>query len=253
MGNKVNPKSIRLGITKTWNSKWFSETSFIEFLRQDVLVRKFFMGKLREAGVSSVDIERAPGKLTINAHVAKPGIVIGKSGSGVEALKDEVTKKILNKAFSSVPGKLKVSLNILEVDNPNLHAQIVVDQIIMELEKRMAFRRIMKTAIQRVMKSGALGVKVGISGRLNGGEIARREALAEGRLPLHTLRADIDYSRGHAMMTYGKIGVKVWIYKGEVFDKSGKPIAPVAPKREGRDQRDRGAHRPAAAAAKKTA
>lgn len=240
MGQKVNPKAFRLGITRGWNSKWFSSDSFIEFLRQDVIVRKFLLGKLREAGVSAVDIERGPGKLLINVHVAKPGLVIGKSGAGIEALKKEVTEKILNKKFSSVPGKLAVTLNVIEVTNPNLEAQIIVDSVIMELEKRVAYRRAMKQVIQRVMKSGAKGVKILISGRLNGSDIARREALAQGRLPLHTLRADIDYSRGAAQTMFGKIGVKVWIYRGDVFNAHGAPVT----KEEAKPQ---GGRRPAAA------
>lgn len=227
MGNKVNPKGFRIGITKSWNSKWFSQDNFVKLLRQDVILRRFLLLKLREAGVSKVDIERAPEKLIVNIHVAKPGLVIGKSGAGVELLKKEITEKILNKEFSSIGGKLNTSINIIEVGNPNLEAQIVLDSVILELEKRMPFRRVMKQAIQRVMKSGAKGVKVLVSGRLNGADIARREALGEGQLPLHTLRADIDYSRGHATTLFGKIGVKVWIYKGEVF--AGKILGEAAP------------------------
>jgi small subunit ribosomal protein S3 len=225
MGQKVNPKVFRIGITRGWNSKWFSQDNFVELLRQDVIVRKFLLTKLRDAGVSQVDIERGPEKLVINVHVAKPGLVIGKGGAGTEDLKKELTKKVLNKKFSSVTGKLSVSLNVIEVANPNLEAQIIVDSMIMELEKRVAYRRIMKQTIQKVMKSGAKGVKVLFSGRLNGSDIARRESLAQGRLPLHTLRADIDYSRGAAQTMFGKVGVKVWIYRGDVFNGHGAPVA----------------------------
>lgn len=217
MGQKVNPKGLRIGIINTWNSKWFSKKEFIPRLRQDVVTRKFIMKKLREAGVSKVEIERHANKLVINVFVAKPGLVIGRSGSGVEDLKRELEKTILNKQATSVPGKLAVSINVLELENPNMHAQIILDYIVSEIEKRIPYRRAMKSAIQRVEKAGAKGVKITIAGRLNGSDIAREETLASGSLPLHTLRADIDYTRGAAATIFGQIGIKVWIYRGEVF------------------------------------
>ncbi|MCX6742731.1 MAG: 30S ribosomal protein S3 [Candidatus Parcubacteria bacterium] len=219
MGQKVNPKIFRIGITKTWDSKWFSTRNFSLLLRQDVLIRKFLKSKLKDSGVSKIEIERSAEKINIIIYAVKPGIIIGRSGVGIEDLKNELKKKVLAKAESKVPGKLNLNINIMEVDKPNLNSQIVLDNIIADLEKRIPFRRIMKQAISRVMRAGAKGVRVLVSGRLNGAEIARREMLAEGMLPLHTLRSDIDYSRGAAQTIYGKIGVKVWIYKGEVFEK----------------------------------
>jgi len=219
MGQKVNPKIFRIGITKTWDSKWFSKRNFSLLLRQDVLIRKFIKNKLKDSGVSKIEIERSAENINIIIYAVKPGIIIGRSGVGIEDLKNELKKKVLEKAESKVPGKLNLNINIMEVDKPNLNSQIVLDNIIADLEKRIPFRRIMKQAISRVMRAGAKGVRVLVSGRLNGAEIARREMLAEGMLPLHTLRSDIDYSRGAAQTIYGKIGVKVWIYKGEVFEK----------------------------------
>lgn len=219
MGQKVNPKIFRIGITKTWDSKWFSTRNFSLLLRQDVLIRKFLKSKLKDSGVSKIEIERSAEKINIIIYAVKPGIIIGRSGVGIEDLKNELKKKVLAKAESKVPGKLNLNINIMEVDKPNLNSQIVLDNIIADLEKRIPFRRIMKQAISRVMRVGAKGVRVLVSGRLNGAEIASREMLAEGMLPLHTLRSDIDYSRGAAQTIYGKIGVKVWIYKGEVFEK----------------------------------
>ena len=223
MGHKVNPKLMRLGYIKTWNSRWFSDKDFPALLRSDVMLRRFLMKKLKEALISRVEIERGVGKLVINVFVGKPGLVIGKGGAGIEELKKELMAKILNK--QKLKGKLNVALNILEIDNPNLHSQIVLDSMIKDIELRMPFRRVMKQSIGKVMKAGALGVKTVISGRLNGAEIARTEMLTEGRLPLHTLRADIDYSRGAAWTTYGLIGIKVWIYKGDIFTKNSA-IAP---------------------------
>lgn len=210
MGHKVNPKSFRIGYNLTWTSKWFAKKGFAELVKEDLLIKKFLKTKLKEAGLDRVEIERSPDALTINIRVARPGLVIGRGGAGIEELKQAIAKKFLKK-----PGSLK--LNIQEVDNPNLSAPVMVNNMAQDIEKRMPFRRVMKQAIDRIMKAGALGVKVIISGRLNGAEIARTETLAEGKVPLHTLRANIDYSRGIAQTTYGVIGIKVWIYKGEVF------------------------------------
>lgn len=219
MGHKVNPRSIRITINKGWDSKWFSRNNFGIFLRQDVVIRKFLKNKLKDAGVAKIDIERSVEKLNVIIHAVKPGIIIGRSGVGIEELKEALKKNILNKEATKVPGKISLNINILEVDKPNLNSQIVLDNIIADLEKRIPFRRTMKQSISRVIRAGAKGVKVMIGGRLNGAEIARTESLTEGEVPLHTLRADIDYARGHAQTIYGKIGVKVWIYKGEIFNK----------------------------------
>jgi small subunit ribosomal protein S3 len=222
MGQKVNPKIFRMGITKSWDSKWFAKRNFPLLLRQDVAIRKFLKRKIKEAGLAKIEIERSAENINIIVHAARPGVIIGRAGAGIEELKKELRKTVFDKKETKIPGKLNFNINIMEVDKPNLNSQIVLDNIIADLEKRIPFRRIMKQAISRVMRAGARGVKVYVSGRLNGAEIARREVLGEGSIPLHTLRADIDYSRGHAQTIYGKIGVKVWIYKGEVFNKGIK-------------------------------
>jgi len=222
MGHKVNPKIFRIGVINTWGSKWFSNKNYIAQLKQDLAIRKFLLKKLMSAGIAKVDIERGPAKLVINMHVVKPGLIIGKSGAGIEDLKQEIIKKIINKKDTSVPEKINITINVLEVDNPNTNAKIIMDGMIYELEKRMPYRRVMKQAIQKADRAGAKGVKVSLGGRLNGADIARKETLSKGRLPLHTLRADIDYTRGAAATTFGKIGVKVWVYKGEVFNKKTK-------------------------------
>jgi len=222
MGQKINPKAFRMGVIKSWDSKWFSKRNFCAFLKQDVVVRKFLKNRLKESGVAKIEIERSAENINIIIYASRPGVIIGRSGVGIEDLKTELKKKIFNKQGTKTLGKLNLSINIMEIDKPNLNAQIVLDNMIADLEKRIPFRRILKQAISRSMRAGAKGVKVQVSGRLNGAEIARREALSEGMLPLHTLRADIDYSRGAAQTIYGKIGVKVWIYKGEVFEKDNK-------------------------------
>ncbi len=215
MGQKVHPKIFRTGIIYSWQSKWFGTgKQFAKQTADDIKIRKYLTGKLNEAGVDRVEIERNANKITISVYTAKPGLVIGRGGAGAEDLKKEVKKKFLPKFRLN-----EVSLNINEVDRPNLSAQIVLQSMIIDLEKRMPFKRVMKQAIGRVSRAGALGVKVLCKGRLNGAEIARSEKLVFGKVPLHTLRADIDYSRGVARTTYGAIGVKVWIYKGEVFNK----------------------------------
>ena len=206
---------MRMGITRTWPSKWFSlGNDYIENLKQDVYIRKYLIKKLREAGVDKVEIERSAKKISVNIFTAKPGLIIGRGGTGVEDLKKDIHNKYL-KNFR--PGD--INLNIHEVERPNLSAQIIIQQMTTEIEKRMPFRRVMKQAINRIERAGGLGVKVIISGRLNGAEIARSEMLTQGKVPLHTLRADIDYARGTAMTTYGTIGIKVWIYKGDIFEK----------------------------------
>jgi small subunit ribosomal protein S3 len=219
MGNKVNPKGFRIAVNKSWDSKWFSRLNFGALLRQDLAIKKYLKAKLKDAGVAKIEIERSGENLLIIIYAVKPGVIIGRSGVGIEDLKVNLKKIVLNKEKTKIPGKLNLNINIMEVDKPNLNAQIVLDNIIADLEKRIPFRRAMKQSISRVMRAGARGVKVIVAGRLNGAEIAREEMLTEGEVPLHTLRADIDYTRGAAQTIYGKIGVKVWIYKGEVFNK----------------------------------
>jgi len=218
MGQKVHPKSFRLKVNKTWDSRWFNDKDFPELLRQDVRIRKFILNKFRNVGVSNVDIERSANKLTVNMHCAKPGLIIGRGGQGAEDLKKEIQNKFLKDGFSRKKGIKNINLNILEIEKPNLDATVVMQQVIADLEKRIPFRRAVKQAMGRVEKAGAQGVKISVAGRLNGAEIARTEMFASGKIPLHTLRADIDYSRAAAQTIYGKIGVKVWIYKGEVFN-----------------------------------
>jgi len=220
MGKKVNPKIIRIGVTGTWPSKWFAMgKKYVDNLKEDVQLRRFLLKKLLEAGIDKVEMERDANKININIHTAKPGVVIGRGGSGIDDLKKEIHKKFLKKFRLN-----DINVNILEVDRPNLSAQIVLQSIIVDIEKRIPFRRVMKQAIGRVEKSGALGVKVRVSGRLNGVDIARSEKLISGKIPLHTLRADISYARGAANTTYGVIGVKVWIYRGDIFKKDKMSI-----------------------------
>ncbi|OGF26327.1 30S ribosomal protein S3 [Candidatus Falkowbacteria bacterium RIFOXYB2_FULL_47_14] len=226
MGKKVNPKVFRIGTTRTWHSKWFGVgKTYAKNVREDVLVRKFLIKKLQEAGVDRVEIERHTNKISVGVYTAKPGIIIGRGGSGVDDLKKQIHDKFL-KTF-----KLgDINLNIHEVDRPNLSAQISVQSMIIDIEKRMPFRRVMKQAINRIERAGALGVKVIIGGRLNGAEIARTEMLVSGKIPLHTLRADIDYARGAAHTTYGAIGIKTWIYKGDKFEKEEEKMGEVVGK-----------------------
>jgi small subunit ribosomal protein S3 len=220
MGQKVNPIGIRLGITRDWSSKWYAgKKQFPLHIHTDFRVREFLRKKLAEASVSRINIERAAKRVNITIQTARPGIVIGKKGEDIEKLRQE-TAKLLN---LPVPD---VRLNIAEIRKPELDAQLVADGIAQQIEKRVMFRRAMKRAVMSTMRSGALGIKVRVSGRLNGGEIARTEWSREGRIPLHTFRADIDYGLGEAHTTYGVIGVKVWIFKGEVFDKAETEVAP---------------------------
>ena len=214
MGQKVNPLGIRLGITRDWTSKWYaSKKQFPLLVHTDFIVREFLKKKLTDASVSRVLIERAAKKVNITIQTARPGIVIGKKGEDIEKLRGE-TAKLLGMAVSDV------RLNISEIRKPELDAQLVAESISQQIEKRVMFRRAMKRAVMSTMRSGALGIKVRMSGRLNGSEIARTEWYREGRVPLHTFRADIDYGLAEARTTYGVIGIKVWIFKGEVFDQA---------------------------------
>ncbi|MBQ8638755.1 MAG: 30S ribosomal protein S3 [Lachnospiraceae bacterium] len=207
MGQKVNPHGMRVGIIKDWNSKWYAEADFADNLVEDYNIRKFLKKKLYNAGVSKIDIERASDRVKVIIYTAKPGIVIGKGGAEIEKLKAEVVKLTTKKLF----------VDIKEVKRPDKDAQLVAENIAAQLENRISFRRAMKSVMGRAMKSGALGIKTCCSGRLGGADIARSESYSEGTIPLQTLRADIDYGFAEANTTYGKVGVKVWIYKGEVL------------------------------------
>jgi len=218
MGQKVNPKIFRIGIVNTWDSKWFAnKKNYSNLLKQDTQIKKFLKDALKGAALDKVEIERSQGTIKIIIYSGKPGIVIGRSGAGAEQLKNDIEKKILNKMPEIK--KVSIDLSIQEVKHHSLSANIVLQYIIEDLEKRIPFRRAVKQAISKVEKAGALGVKVIVGGRLNGAEIARSEKFTSGKIPLHTLRADIDYSRGAARTIYGAIGIKVWIYKGEIFTK----------------------------------
>lgn len=207
MGQKVHPIGMRVGIIRDWDAKWYAEKEYAEFLHEDLKIRKFISTKLADAAVSTVEIERAANRVNISIHTAKPGMVIGKGGSEVENLRKELNK---------LTGK-RVHINIVEIKKPDLDAKLVGEGIARQLENRVAFRRAQKQAIQRTMRSGAKGIKTQVSGRLNGADIARSEGYSEGTVPLHTLRADIDYAWEEADTTYGKLGVKVWIYRGEIL------------------------------------
>jgi small subunit ribosomal protein S3 len=212
MGQKVHPIGIRLGITKEWSSKWYANSqSFPDYVYKDYLIRELLRAKLKEASVSRIQIDRPAKRANITIHTARPGIVIGKKGEDIEKLRVEVAK-FLGMALSDV------RLNIAEIRKPELDAQLVAEGIAQQLERRVQFRRAMRRAVTNTMRVGAEGVKVRVSGRLNGAEIARSEWYREGRVPLHTLRADIDYGLAEAKTTYGVIGVKVWVFRGEVFD-----------------------------------
>ncbi len=212
MGQKVHPKIFRIGPLYTWNSKWFSEKDYSKLLKQDVLIRRFLEKKLKEASLDKIVIERSANSVTVTVHSGKPGIIIGRGGSGAEDLKKEMKRKFLDP-------KANLNLNIVEVSKPNLSAAIVAQGIAADIEKRIPYRKVMKQVIGRVEKAGSEGIKVTVAGRLNGAEIARTETLSWGRIPLHTLRADIDFCQTVANTIYGVIGVKVWIYKGEIFKK----------------------------------
>ena len=207
MGQKVHPIGMRVGIIRDWDAKWYAEKEYAEFLHEDLRIRKFISTKLADAAVSTVEIERATGRVNISIHTAKPGMVIGKGGSEVENLRKELNK---------LTGK-RVHINIVEIKKPDLDAKLVGEGIARQLENRVAFRRAQKQAIQRAMRAGAKGIKTQVSGRLNGADIARSQGYSEGTVPLHTLRADIDYAWEEADTTYGKLGVKVWIYRGEIL------------------------------------
>ncbi|RKD67566.1 SSU ribosomal protein S3P [Sinobaca qinghaiensis] len=211
MGQKVNPIGLRVGVIRDWDSKWYAEKEYATLLHEDIKVREYIENRLKEASVSKIEIERAAKRVNITIHTAKPGMVIGKGGSEVESLR---------KNLNNLTGK-RVHINIAEIKQADMDARLVAENIARQLENRVSFRRAMKQTIQRTMRAGAKGIKTQVSGRLGGADIARDESYNEGTVPLHTLRADIDYGTAEADTTYGKLGVKIWIYRGEVLPTKG--------------------------------
>lgn len=210
MGHKVNPKGIRLGITRDWDSKWFAtKANYIKLFHQDLAIEKLIKSKVENEGLSKIEIMRVQGKVIINIHTSKPGLIIGRGGDIIEKLKDELVKKF----------KETFAVNIKEIKKPMLDATIVAEGIARQIEKRISYRRASKMAVEKTMEAGAKGIKIYVGGRLNGVEISRSELFMKGKIPLHTFRADIDYCSCAAQTTYGKIGIKVWLYRGEVFKK----------------------------------
>ena len=208
MGQKVNPIGLRLGINRTWDSRWYADADYGDLLQQDLRLRAFLKKKLAQAGVSKVVIERPAKKARVTIHTARPGVVIGKKGADIEKLRREI---------STMTGD-EVTVNIVEIRKPEIDAQLVAENISQQLVRRVAFRRAMKRAVQSAMRLGALGIRINCGGRLGGAEIARMEWYREGRVPLHTLRADIDYGEATALTTYGTCGVKVWVYRGDIME-----------------------------------
>ena len=211
MGQKVNPHGLRVGVIKEWDSKWYAEKDFADCLVEDYKIRNFLKKRLYSAGVSRIEVERASEKVKVILYTAKPGVVIGKGGAEIEKVKNELAKLISKKVF----------IDIKEVKRPDRDAQLVAENIALQLENRISFRRAMKSCMSRTMKAGALGVKTSVSGRLGGADMARTEFYSEGRIPLQTLRADIDYGFAEADTTYGKVGVKAWVYNGEILPTKG--------------------------------
>ncbi len=208
MGQKVNPIGLRLGINRTWDSRWYADDDYANLLHEDLRLRDYLFKRLSQAGISRVVIERPAKRARVTIHTARPGVVIGKKGTDIEQLRQDLSKMIGN----------EVALNIVEVRKPEIEAKLVAENISQQLERRVAFRRAMKRAVQSAMRLGALGIRINCSGRLGGAEIARMEWYREGRVPLHTLRADVDYGTATAHTTYGTCGVKVWVFKGEIMD-----------------------------------
>jgi small subunit ribosomal protein S3 len=221
LGQKVHPIGFRLGVIRSWDSKWYEEKNYARWLHEDIKIREFVKEKLGQAGISRIEIERAANKVKVNVHTARPGIVIGKRGAGIETIKKDLQALTDDDVF----------LNVVEVRKAEIDAQLVAENVATQLERRIAFRRAMKKAVQTALKFGAKGIRIATAGRLGGSEMARYEWYREGRVPLHTLRADIDYGFAEAKTTYGKIGVKVWIMRGEVLPQSGKaPRTGTAPR-----------------------
>ena len=209
MGQKTHPRGFRLGIVAPWKSGWYADRNFPALVVEDEMIRKYLIQRLGHASISEIEIERKPGKVVVTVHTARPGVVIGKGGSEVDKLRDELGR---------LSGGSEVAINVEEVKRPEVDAQLIADSIAHQIVQRVSFRRAMKRAVQNAMRSGAEGIKVQVAGRLNGAEIARTEMYKEGRIPLQTLRADIDYAQSTARTTYGTIGVKVWVFKGEVVE-----------------------------------
>ncbi|MDF2947633.1 MAG: ribosomal protein [Bacillales bacterium] len=214
MGQKVHPVGLRIGIIRDWEAKWYAEKDYADLLHEDLRIRKFLETRLNDSAVSKIEIERAANRVNVTIHTAKPGMVIGKGGTEVEALR---------KALTDLSNK-KVHINIIEIKRADVEAKLVAENIARQLENRASFRRVQKQAIQRAMRAGAKGIKTQVSGRLGGADIARAESYSEGTVPLHTLRADIDYATAEADTTYGKLGIKVWIYRGEVLPTKKKDV-----------------------------
>jgi small subunit ribosomal protein S3 len=227
MGQKVHPYGLRLGINRTWDSRWFARKDYATLLHEDIRLRRFLNERLLQAGVSKIVIERAARKTRITIHSARPGVVIGKKGADIEKLRTDLAKLT----------KSEVSLNIVEIRKPEIEAKLIADGIAQQLERRVAFRRAMKRAVQSAMRLGAQGIRINCSGRLGGAEIARMEWYREGRVPLHTLRADVDYGVATAFTTFGTCGVKVWIFKGEILEHD--PMAQDKKMAEGETARPR--------------
>jgi small subunit ribosomal protein S3 len=232
MGQKVHPYGFRLGVTKTWRSRWFAKQDYSKLLHEDLELRESLLTRLKAAGVSSIEVDRPGNKLRITIRTSRPGIIIGRKGAEIEKLKGDLAKKT----------KREVFIDIQEVHRPELDAQLVSESIALQLEKRVAFRRAMRKAVDSALRFGCKGIKVRVSGRLNGAEIARSEWYLQGQLPLHTLRADVDFGFSQAYTTYGVIGIKVWIYKGEVLDGAARRASlrnETEPRRRRRDDRER--------------
>jgi small subunit ribosomal protein S3 len=222
MGQKVNPIGLRIGINRTWDAKWYAnKKKYAKTLHQDIAVEKLLRKKMIDAGVSKIEILRTANSVTINVHTSKPGVIIGRGGETIEALREELEKKFNN----------KFTVNIVEIKQPAIDSRLVADSIAKQIEKRISYRRAAKMAIEKALEAGALGVKVRASGRLNGVEIAREEFYAKGKIPLHTLRSEIDYAYIPAVTTYGTIGVKVWIYKGDIFKRETGVVTQMAEER----------------------
>ena len=207
MGQKVNPNGLRLGVNKTWQSNWYADKDYAVKLNNDIKIREYLLKTLSDAAVSSIDIDRRKDKVEVKIHTAKPGVIIGRGGEDIEKLRNALKKQVNEEIY----------VTIIEEKNPDLNAQLVADSIAKQIENRANFRNVQKKAIKNTMKAGAIGIKTAVSGRLGGAEMARTEGYTEGTVPLHTIRANIDYATSEADTTYGKIGVKVWIYKGEVL------------------------------------
>jgi small subunit ribosomal protein S3 len=215
LGQKVHPKGFRVGVIYDWDSRWFARKDFAELLLEDKKIRDYIKGKLRHAGIPRIEIERKPQEVAVTVHAAKPGVVIGRGGTGIEALRKELAALT----------KKRVIFHAVEVKKPEIDAQLVAESIAESIERRVSYRRAMRQAVTRAMRAGAKGIRVRISGRLQGAEIARSEGVSEGTVPLHTMRADVDYGFDEAKTSYGRIGIKVWIYKGDILPQKSKPAA----------------------------